>query len=132
MIREWLGRFAARRESWSLINSILPAAGVAKERARRRAEREALAAKERAAAERRRRRRAALRRLKPSLPRRRRTGRLLARRSRFERAGIVAVTVVLLVAVWLFVDPIALRLALIALLVLVLPAVVVIAFGRRT
>ena len=105
---------------------------MAKERARRRAEREALAAKERATAERRRRRKAALRRLRPSLPRRRRTGRLYARRSRFERAGIVALCAVLLAAVWLFVDSIALRLALIALLVLVLPAVIVIALGRRT
>lgn len=81
---------------------------------------------------RRRRRRALVRRLTPRMPRRRRTGRLFARRSRFERAGIVALTAVLLAAVWLLVDPLALRLALIALLLLVLPAVVVIALGRRT
>ena len=105
---------------------------MSKERARRRAEREALAAREKAKASRRRRRRAAVRRLKPTLPRRRRTGRLLARRSRVERAGIVALTVVLVTAAWFLVDPLGLRLALIVLLVLVLPAVVVIALGRRT
>ncbi|GLI01165.1 hypothetical protein Pa4123_64410 [Phytohabitans aurantiacus] len=105
---------------------------VSKERAKRRALREAEAARERAVATRRRERRARLRRLKPKLPRRPRTGRLFARRSRTERAGIVALCIVLLTVVWVFVDPIALRVALIALLVLVLPAVVVIAFGRRT
>lgn len=106
---------------------------MAKERARRRAEREALAAREKAKAARQRRRRDALRRLKPSLPRRRRrTGSLLARRSRAERAGIVALPAVLVAATWFLVDPLGLRLVLIVLLVLVLPAVVVIALGRRT
>jgi len=105
---------------------------LSKERARRRAEREALAAREKAKAARRRRRRAVLRGLKPTLPRRRRTGSLLARRSRAERAGIVALPAVLVAATWFLVDPLGLRLVLIVLLVLVLPAVVVIALGRRT
>ncbi|MEJ3747748.1 hypothetical protein WEI85_31205 [Actinomycetes bacterium KLBMP 9797] len=105
---------------------------MSKERAKRRAERAAVVARERAVAERRRQRRAALRRLRPSLPRRRRTGRLFARRSRAQRAGIAALTVVLLALVWLLVEPVALRIALIALSLLVLPAVVVIALGRRT
>ncbi|MGN9907101.1 hypothetical protein ACTMTJ_06030 [Phytohabitans sp. LJ34] len=105
---------------------------MSKERARRRAEREALAAREKAKAARRRQRRDALRRLKPTLPRRRRTGTLLARRSRAQRAGIVAVSAVLIAATWFLVDPLGLRLVLIVLLMLVLPAVVVIALGRRT
>ncbi|GAA4446800.1 hypothetical protein [Phytohabitans houttuyneae] len=105
---------------------------MSKERARRRAEREALAAREKAKAARRRGRREALRRLKPTLPRRRRTGTLLARRTRVERAGIAALTLVLVAAAWFLVDPLGLRLLLIALLVLALPAVVVIALGRRT
>lgn len=105
---------------------------MSKERARRRAEREALAAREKAKAARRRGRRDALRRLKPTLPRRRRTGSLLARRTRVERAGIAALTTVGVAAAWFLVDPLGLRLVLIVLLVLVLPAVVVIALGRRT
>jgi len=91
-----------------------------------------VAAREKAVAARRRRRREALRRLKPTLPRRRRTGTLLARRSRVERTGIVALTVVAVAAAWFLVDPLGLRLVLIVLLVLVLPAFVVIALGRRT
>lgn len=105
---------------------------MSKERARRRAEREALAAREKAKAARRRRRRDALRALRPTLPRRRRTGTLFARRSRAERAGIVVLPAVLVGATWFLVDPLGLRLVLIVLLVLVLPAVVVIALGRRT
>jgi hypothetical protein len=91
-----------------------------------------LAAREKAKAARRRRRRTALRRLKPTLPRRRRTGTLLARRSRVERTGIAVLTAVGVAAAWFLVDPLGLRLVLIVLLVLVLPAVVVIALGRRT
>jgi Flp pilus assembly protein TadB len=105
----------------------------AKERARRRALREAEAAKDQAArdrlAARRRRRKALLRRVTPA---RRRTGRLFARRSRGERAGIVLLTVLFLGLVWLVIDDLALRLVLTALTVIGLPAIVVAVLGRRT
>jgi hypothetical protein len=108
---------------------------VSKERARRRAEREALAQAERAkrarTVARRQRRRALLRRLTPTLPDRR-TGRIFVRRKRGERAAIVVLTLTAAAAVWLLVDSLALRLALSALLVIALPAFVVIALGRRT
>jgi hypothetical protein len=108
---------------------------VSKERARRRAEREAVASAERArrarAVARRERRRAVLRRITPRLPDRR-TGRLFARRNRAQRAAIVVLAVAVAGVVWQVVDPLALRLALIALLLLALPAFIVIALGRRT
>ena len=107
---------------------------MSKERARRRAERLALAEVERAArartVARRARRRELRRRLVPGLPRRR-TGRLY-RRSRGERAVIAALTCAAIVVVWFLVDALALRLALIALLLIALPALVVLASGRRT
>ncbi|WP_433386615.1 hypothetical protein [Micromonospora sp. KLBMP9576] len=107
---------------------------MSKERARRRAAREAEAARERAARERtvarRARRRALVRRLTPSL-RRRRTGRL-PRHSRGERTAIVMLTLLALVLIWSLVDDVALRIALVVLLLLVLPAIVVIALDRRT
>jgi Flp pilus assembly protein TadB len=108
---------------------------VSKERARRRAVREAEAAVARArrarAVARRERRRAFVRRLTPRLPDRR-TGRLFARRNRAQRAVVGALTVLAALLVWLLVDSLALRLALITVLLLALPALVVIAFGRRT
>ncbi|HET9519377.1 MAG TPA: hypothetical protein VFO77_16760, partial [Actinoplanes sp.] len=76
------------------------------------------------------RRRQLLQSLTPS--RRRRTGRLQARRSRGQRIGIVVVPAVLLGALWYFVHDPALRLLLVALLVLVLPALVVVVLGRRS
>lgn len=108
---------------------------MSKERARRRAVRVAEVERERAARARavgrRQRRRALLRRVTPRLPVRR-TGRLFVRRSRGERAGVVVLSLAALAAIWSLVDDLALRLGLIALLLLVLPAVVVIALGRRT
>ncbi|MGC4895920.1 hypothetical protein [Micromonospora sp. DT31] len=106
---------------------------MSKERARRRAAREV--EQERARADRARRvarrdrRRAWVRRLTPS-PRRGRTGRL-RRHTRREQATIVVLTAVAVVAIWNLVDDVALRLALVALLLLVLPAIVVIALDRR-
>ena len=108
---------------------------MSKERARRRAVRLAEAERERAVrarvVARRQRRRALLRRLTPRLPDRR-TGRLFARRSRGERAGVLVLSLVAVMVIWLLVDDLALRIGLIALLLLVLPAVVVIALDRRT
>ncbi|SDZ08100.1 hypothetical protein SAMN05444365_105223 [Micromonospora pattaloongensis] len=108
---------------------------MSKERARRRAAREAEAERQRAKrarlVARRERRRALVGRLTPRLPRRR-TGRLFPRRSAGERAGITVLTLALLAVVWLLVDDPALRLLLIVLGLLGLPALVVIALGRRT
>ncbi|MFI9640083.1 hypothetical protein ACIG87_08445 [Micromonospora sp. NPDC051925] len=106
---------------------------MSKERARRRAVREAAAARDRVVRQRklarRQRRRALVRRVTPQW-RRGRTGRL-ARRSRGERAAIVGLTGAALLLIWVFVDDLALRMALVVLLLLVLPAIVVIALDRR-
>jgi Flp pilus assembly protein TadB len=106
---------------------------LSKERARRREARQAELERERAACARRvarrARRRAVVRRLTPT-PRRGRTGRL-RRHSRGERAAIVLLTGAAVAGIWSFVDDLALRLALVVLLLLVLPAVVVIALDRR-
>ncbi|WP_328652850.1 hypothetical protein OG598_02505 [Micromonospora sp. NBC_00330] len=107
---------------------------MSRERARRRAEREAEQARERAVRQRqvarRQRRRAVVRTLTPRL-RRGRSGRL-ARHTRGERAAIVLLTGAAVLLIWTFVDNLALRIALIVLLLLVLPAIVVIALDRRT
>ena len=106
---------------------------MAKERALRRAAREAEAERlrlKRARVEaRRKRRRSVVRRL---TPRQRRTGRLFARRSPGERASIAVVTLLLLALVWWLVDDLALRIVLTVLGLLCLPALVVVALGRRT
>jgi hypothetical protein len=106
---------------------------LAKERALRRAAREAEAARARADAERRearrRQRRALVRRLRP---RSRRTGKAFVRRSSGERAGIVIVTLFALGLVWFVLDDVALRLVLTLLIVIGLPALVVAVLGRRT
>lgn len=105
---------------------------MSKERARRRAARlaqvEVARVKRERQQARRRRRQAMLRRMVPD----RRTGRIFARRGRGERAAIAVLTLAGAGAVWLLVDALALRLALIALLLVALPAFVVIALGRRT
>ncbi|WP_320067043.1 hypothetical protein [Micromonospora sp. RTGN7] len=107
---------------------------MSKDRARRREAREAQLARERAVRRRRvarrERRRAVLRRLTLRRPRRSSGG--LTRRSRGERAAIVGLTGVAVLAIWSFVDDLALRLVLVVLLLLVLPAAVVIALGRRS
>ena len=104
---------------------------MSKERALRRAERLAVLERQKAArarkVARRQRRRAMIRSL---TPRRHRTGRLF-RRSRGQRAGIALVPVLAAVAVWVLVPDLPLRIVLIALIVLVLPALVVVVFGRR-
>ncbi|GGL96256.1 MULTISPECIES: hypothetical protein [Micromonospora] len=107
---------------------------MSKERARLRAVRQAQQERDRAVRQRRvarrQRRRALVRRLTPRW-RRRRTGRL-PRHTRRERTAIVLLTGAALIGIWSLVDNLALRLALIALLLLVLPAIVVIALDRRT
>ncbi|UQU63137.1 hypothetical protein COUCH_29550 [Couchioplanes caeruleus] len=104
---------------------------MSKERARRRAERLAVLEKEKAArarkVARRQRRRTLVRRLTPQ---RRSSGRL-HRRSRAQRAGIVVIPLGAAALVWFLVPELALRLVLIAMIVLVLPALVVVVLGRR-
>ncbi|MFI5933439.1 hypothetical protein [Actinoplanes sp. NPDC051494] len=104
---------------------------MSKERARRRAERTAVLEREKAArarkVARRNGRRALVRKLTPQ---RRGSGRLY-RRSRSQRAGIIAIPVAAAALIWFLVPDIALRIVLIALIVLVLPAVVVVVLGRR-
>jgi hypothetical protein len=107
---------------------------VSKERARRRAARLAEAEVARAARQRalrrRERRRALLRRIRPTLPDRR-TGRLFARRTRAQRAGVVVGMLVALGFVWFGVESLATRVALTALIVIATPALTVIVFDRR-
>ncbi len=106
---------------------------MSKERARRRAAREAEAARRQVVRERalarRARRRALARRLVPAV-RRGRTGRLL-KYSRGERSAIVALTLAAVILIWTLVPDLALRIGLVALLLLVLPVIVVIALDRR-
>jgi hypothetical protein len=107
---------------------------MSKERAARRAVRLAEAQRERAARERvaarRARRRAALRRLTPRLPDRR-TGRLYARRSRAQRAGIGLVAALAVALIWLRVGDLGARIALTALVLVASPALIVLTFDRR-
>jgi len=104
---------------------------VSKERARRRAERLAVLEKEKAArarkVARRQRRRALVGKLTPQ---RRGSGRLY-RRSRAQRAGIVVIPLLAALLVWFLIPDVALRLVLIAMIVLILPALVVVVLGRR-
>ena len=73
-------------------------------------------------------RRALARRLRPRVGR---TGRMFARRSRGQRAAIVTGSLGVLVLVWLLVGSLTLRVAITVLVVLVAPAIVVLAFDRR-
>jgi hypothetical protein len=104
---------------------------VSKERAKRRAERLAVLEREKAArarkVARRQQRHALLRKL---TPRRRRTGTLHVF-TRAEKTGIVVVPLVAAAAVWLLVPDVALRLVLIIMIILVLPALVAVVLGRR-
>ena len=104
---------------------------MSKQRARRRAQRIAVLERQKAVrarqVARRQKRRALLRRFTPA--RRGRTGRLHVF-TRAEKAGIVVVPLLAAVAVWALVPEVALRVVLIALIVLVLPALVAVVLGR--
>ena len=108
---------------------------MAKDRARRRAEREAAAEITRARrarqVARRARRRAVVRALRPRVPARRRVGRIQPRRTPTQRAGIVILTLLAIGLIWYLVPDPTLRLVLIAVLLLALPVFVVVALGRR-
>ncbi|MEV6491736.1 hypothetical protein AB0M20_24465 [Actinoplanes sp. NPDC051633] len=105
---------------------------MAKERARRRAERLAVLEREKAArartVARRERRRTMIRKLRP--PRRGRTG-TVHRFTRAEKTGLIVVPLVAASAVWFLVPEIGLRLLLIAVILLVLPALTAVILGRR-
>ncbi len=105
---------------------------MSKQRALRRAEREATRAAAEAARLRRERRRArwraVLHRLTP--PRRRRAW-LLGRRNPGQRALVTGVAIGLLWMIWYLVGPLALRIAFSLLLLLLLPVIVVVTFDRR-
>jgi hypothetical protein len=106
---------------------------VSRERALRRAAREAEAARRRVRHEKARgraaRRRALVRRL---APRRRRTGRLYARRALAQRIGIALVAVLAVGVVWWQFADLATRLALTVVIAVAAPAAVVLTFDRRT
>ena len=105
---------------------------MSKQRAQRRAERLAVLEREKAARARKVARRASRRRLVRRLtPQKRGSGRLY-RRPRSQRLGIVVIPLVAAVAVWVLVPDLALRLVLIAMLVLAVPALVVVVLGRRS
>jgi Flp pilus assembly protein TadB len=108
---------------------------VSKQRAIRRAEREAEAAKARAArqrvAARKTKRRQMLRRVTPRRPDRR-VGKVYPRRSYGERVLIVLAAAVAIWLIWSYVASFATRIALTATLVIVAPAIIVLAFGRRS
>jgi Flp pilus assembly protein TadB len=105
---------------------------VAKERARRRAERLAVLEREKAARARRVARRQRRRTLVARLtPRTRKAGRL-HRRSRGERIGIAVVPLLAVAVIWLLVPDLALRIVLTAMIVIAVPALVVLILGRRS
>jgi Flp pilus assembly protein TadB len=105
---------------------------VSKERARRRAERLAVLAKEKAARARKVARRSTRRRLVRRLTPRKRSSGVLYRRSRSQRAGIALIPLIAIVAIWILIPDLALRLVLIAMIVLAVPALVVVVLGRRS
>jgi Flp pilus assembly protein TadB len=105
---------------------------MSKERALRRAAREAQAQKARVRRERATRRRVLLSRLRPGLPRRRRSGRLPSRLSRPERAAITVGSLAAVTFVWLLVDGLSTRIALTALIALCAPMLFVLTLDRRT
>ena len=108
---------------------------MSKQRAIRRAEREAEAARARAARERaaarKSKRREVLRRVTPRRPDRR-VGKLYPRRSYGERVLIVLAAAVAIWLIWSYVASLATRVALTATLLIVAPAIIVLAFGRRS
>ncbi len=107
---------------------------MSKERARRRAVREAELAHQKQARARRQRRRAAVGRLQPklpqALPRRRRVAKAWTRRSRSQRATIFAVALGVVVLTFLLTGSWGIRLAVIALVVIATPALTTLALDR--
>ena len=107
---------------------------MSKERALRRTARLLEAERRRAAraaaVSRRQKRRDITHKLVPKLPDRR-TGRLQPRRTAAQRAGIVMFSLLAVMVVWYLVDDLVMRLIIVLVLIITLPALVVIALGRR-
>ncbi|WP_033346088.1 hypothetical protein [Catenuloplanes japonicus] len=107
---------------------------MSKERALRRTARLADAEHKRAAraavASRRQKRKDITHKLTPKLPDRR-TGRLQPRRTATQRAAIVMLTLLSVMVVWYLVDDLVMRLIIVLVLILALPALIVIALDRR-
>src|SRR5262245_33680004 len=107
---------------------------MSRQRAIRRAEREAEAAAQRVKRERAVARTAARRRVIARIVPRKadhRVGKVYPRRSYGERVMIVLLSLVAVLLIWTYVDGTATRIALTATLAIVAPAIIVIAFGRR-
>jgi hypothetical protein len=106
---------------------------MSKERARRRAEREAVAVAERVRRERRTRRRlrrrAVARKLVPKRPGR--TGKLFARRTRAQRGTIAVGVLVALILVWTLVDALLTKIGLTVFVLVATPTLVVLTLDRR-
>ncbi|GAB7047347.1 hypothetical protein [Catenuloplanes indicus] len=107
---------------------------MSKDRAIRRAARLLEAEQKRAAraavASRRQRRKDITDRIVPKLPDRR-TGRLQPRRTATQRAAIVMLSLLAVMVTWYLVDDLVMRLIIVLVLILALPALIVIALGRR-
>jgi hypothetical protein len=105
---------------------------VSKERARRRAARAAEAERRRREAERRTARVARRRALRARIPRRGRVGRLARRRTRGQLAGIALVLTIVLALSWYLVDAWPVRIAVLILALVALPALVTLTLDRST
>ena len=104
---------------------------MSKERARRRAERIAVLEKEKAVRARRVARRITRRKLVRRLKPQRRSSGVIMRRSRGERAGIVLIPLIAAAAIWILIPDLALRLVLLLMIALAVPALVVVVLGRK-
>ena len=103
---------------------------MSKERAKRRALLAAERAKRMQKFERRRARRAALRRMVPKV-KVGRTGKIFPRRSRAQRSVIALLVLVVLLLVWTFVDSVAARIGISAVVIIATPALTVLVLDRR-
>ena len=107
---------------------------MSKDRAIRRAARLLEAEQKRAAraavASRRQRRKDITHKLVPKLPDRR-SGRLQSRMTPTQRAGVVMLGLLAVMLTWYLVDDLVMRLIIVLVLILALPALIVIALGRR-
>lgn len=106
---------------------------MSKERARRRAVRQAEVSRQKEVRARRQRRRTAVGRLAPpvpALPRRRRVARMWTRRSRTQRVTIFVIALAVVVLTFLLTDSWGIRLAVVALVGIGTPALTTIALGR--
>jgi hypothetical protein len=105
---------------------------MSKERARRRAERIAVLEKEKAVRARRVARRGARRQLVRRLTPAKRSSGVLMRRSRSQRIGIVLIPLIAAATIWILIPDLALRLVLLLLIALAVPALVVVVLGRKS